>query len=106
MSYACTVVGGLLTVWGGSSFSCSGFGNEISLRHNDFQSANGVCNDGAIVAYSVDNIGSCYTSRLDVRLSTGLQGQTVTCYRDDGSNPTQIGSEQLSVSTTSGIIIP
>ena len=104
MSYTCTVVGGLLTVWSGSAFSCVGSGNEISLRHNDFQTAKGICNNGAIVAYSIENVGSCYTSGLDVRLSTELQGQTITCNIDDGSNPTEIGSAMLMVSTSLGIL--
>ena len=88
----------MITVWGGTSFNC----DEISLRHNDFEDAIGECNNGAIVGYSIQNSDNSYTSRLDVRLSANLQGQTITCSVDDGEL-TLIGTMVLIVSTASGI---
>ena len=102
-SYICTVVGGLITVWAGTAFSCAGR-NEITLRHNSFERAIGECNFGAIVGYSVANVEDCYTSRLDVALSADLQGQTITCSVDDGiSGVTPLGTETLNVTTPSGM---
>ena len=102
-SYICTAIGhGAISVWGGTAFNCAGI-NEISLRHNSFESAIGECNDGAIVGYSIGNVGNCYTTRLDVRLSADLQGQTVTCSVDD-SDVTLLGTRTLIVSTPLGII--
>lgn len=101
VSYECSVVGGLITVWSGSAFMCGA--RKISLRHNDFQAAMGICNEGAIVAYSVENVDNCYTSRLDVTLSDELQGQSISCSRDDGSTPTTLGLSTLNISTQSGI---
>ena len=103
-SYICTAIGGVITVWGGTAFNCTGR-NEISLRHHRFGpevgSAIGVCNDGALVAYSIEVVENCYTSRLDVRLSTDLQGRIITCSVDDGV-VTPIGNMTLIVSTPSG----
>ena len=92
----------MITVWGGTAFNCAG-GNEIPLRHNQFEGAIGECNDGAIIGYSIENIDNCYTSRLDVRLSADLHGLTVTCSVDDGSSVTTLGTTTLMVSTQSGI---
>ena len=99
-SYICTAVGGVITVWGGTAFDCTGR-NEISLRHNEFENAVGECNDGAIVGYSIQTAENFYTSRLDVRLSADLQGRTVTCSVDDGT-VTLLGTVVLIVSTPSG----
>jgi hypothetical protein len=93
----------VITAWGGTAFNCVG-GNEISLLHNQFglESAIGVCNDGALVAYGIQVAENCYTSRLDVRLSADLQGRTITCSVDDG-NASLLGTRTLIVSTiTSG----
>lgn len=102
-SYICTAVGGVITVWGGSAFDCTGR-NEISLRHNQFESGNaiGVCNDGALVAYGIREAENFFTSRLDVRLSADLQGRTIACSIDDG-DVTFLGTRTLIVSTPSGM---
>lgn len=92
----------MITVWGGSAFNCAG-GNEINLRHHDFEDAAGECNNGAIVGYSIENVDNFYTSRLDVRLSNDLHGQTITCSVEGESSLTTIGAATLIVSTQSGI---
>ena len=98
-SYICTAFGGVLTVWGGNAFNCIGR-NEISLLHNQFglRTAIGVCNDGALVAYGIQEAENFFTSRLDVRLSADLQGRTITCSVDDG-DVTILGTRTLIVST-------
>lgn len=48
VSYSCTVAGGETTLWAGTAFMCGG--NEISLRHDQFEGAIGECNNGAITA--------------------------------------------------------
>ena len=104
-SYICTAFGaGAITVWGGTTFNCDGI-NEISLRHNLFQDTEGAigeCNNGAIVGYSIERVDNFFMSRLDIKLSAELQGQTVTCSVDDGEL-TLIGTMTLTVSTSSGI---
>ena len=74
-------------------------GNEIALRHNEFEGAIGECNDGAIVGYSLNNTDGFFTSQLDVTLSTSLQGETIACSIDDGTLVTRISTAILVVST-------
>jgi hypothetical protein len=95
----------VITVWGGTAFNCPDR-SEVTLRHNQFENAMGDCNDGAIVGYSVESVDNCFTSRLDVRLSADLGGQTVTCSVDDGSGVNILGTRTLIVSTVtpSGIL--
>ena len=95
----------MITVWGGTAFDCTGTVlNEILLRHSNFENAIGECNNGAIRGYSIANVGNCFTSRLDVRLSADLQGQTITCSVDDGiSSVTLIDTKMLIVTTPSGM---
>ena len=107
MSYICTAVGGVITVWGGTAFKTCAAGNDISLRHHDFDNAAGECNNGAIVGYNIGRINNSYTSRLDVRLSDDLQGQTITCsveYYDLDNNPStvMVGNDTLAVSSQAG----
>jgi hypothetical protein len=103
-SYICTAVGGVITLWSGSAFNCPG--NEILLRHRIFQNAIGECNNGAIRGYSIENVNNSFISRLDVRLSADLQGQTINCSVDKGISGvpvTLIGTETLIVTTPLGM---
>ena len=107
MSYICTVVGGVITVWGGTALTNCDVGNDISLRHRDFDLTPRKCNNGAIIAYGVEAINNTYTSRLDVRLSNNLQGQTITCsveydHDNDSSTVVIVGNDTLVVSSQSG----
>ena len=45
MSYLCTTVGGVYTVWGGTALTECSVGNKINLRHNEFDNAAGECNN-------------------------------------------------------------
>ena len=76
-------------------------GNEISLQHNRFLEAIGSCNDGAIVGRGVAMDSNCFTSRLNLTLSSALVGRSVSCSTDDGSRQTVIGTVVLTLNTTS-----
>ena len=87
MDYTCTVVDTSnppisFTVWRGTAFNCPGSANEISLIHTLFNTSggtSGTCNNGAITAESVDIVDNCYTSRLMLNVSVGLNETTVEC---------------------------
>lgn len=102
LRYECTVVGEGTTVWQGSAFICPSI-NEISLRHTKFktQTAVGECNNGSIRGHGVSVIGNCYTSQLNVSVSSSLSGKTVECLYDDGLTTTTIGNHSIII--TSGI---
>ena len=91
----CTVVGGLATIWKGAAFDCPAHGNEILLRHTQFESggATRVCNNGMIIGLYVNRTfdgpnDSIFTSQLTIHLpllnttSNTLEGLTVKCIRD------------------------
>ena len=88
LTYTCTVVGGILTDWGGI---CSG-GATIPLLHSRFGDGTptGECNSGAILSrgvYVVNDTGViCYTSELSFNASSDLNGRTVECNRN-GDDP-------------------
>ena len=79
LTYTCTVVGGVATVWSGSAFDCQTGG--IVLRHIDFGSSgtSGSCNNGAIVGQSVEVVDDCYTSQLVITLSSEINNKTIQC---------------------------
>ena len=89
----CTVVGGLSTIWRGTAFDCPGQGNEIDLRHSQFESGIELeCPMGIIIGSShnktFDDPNSKYTSQLTIHLpllnstSNRLEGETVQCTHD------------------------
>ena len=86
VNYTCTVVdtSGSIgsSVWRGTAFNCPTSSSVISLLHSLFNSSTGVtgtCNDGAITAESVYVVDNCFTSRLMVNVSSGLNETTVEC---------------------------
>ena len=93
--FTCTTVGSGATIWGGSAFQCST--REIILRHNAFDGEtpqSGDCN--GIVGESVRVQDNCYTSRLRVPVSAGVNNRTVHClYNSDTT--TLIDEAQISV---------
>ena len=82
VNYTCTVVdssGILTTFWRGTAFNCPP-SNVIPLSHQLFiGGTSGTCNSGAITAASVGVVDNCYTSRLMVYVSVGLNETTVEC---------------------------
>ena len=87
VNYTCTVVDTSgnppigFTFWRGTSFNCPTSSNAISLAHSLFSTsgATDTCTSGAITAESVSVVDNCYTSRLMVTVSVGLNGTTVEC---------------------------
>ena len=87
VNYTCTVVDTSgnppigFSVWRGTALNCPTSSNEISLRHSSFitSGATDTCTGGAITAKSVGVVDNCYTSRLIVAVSSGLNETTVEC---------------------------
>ena len=68
LTFECTVMGGLGTVWRGTAFSCENSNDEIVLLHSQFVNGTlGTCNNGTIVGQDirVEN-DTYYTSQLSV----------------------------------------
>ena len=100
VNYTCTIVETTgnppigSTVWKGTAFNCPGSGNEIALRHSLFSTsgASGTCTNEAITAESVGVVDNCFTSRLMVTVSVGLNETTVECSL---SGVTSVGSRTI-----------
>ena len=105
LTYVCSSMGAL-TVWKGSAFQCEqgGSSHEIHLLHRKFvNGTSGVCNNGAIVAYSIGVIDNRYTSQLNVTVSPEMDNRTVECAYDDGITETIVGVR--TVILTPGILV-
>ena len=79
-------------------------GCEVTLFHSNFEvpgTTRGVCNNGAVVGY---NIGvendDCYTSKLEILVSPGLNGRTVQCIIDNVTTSTVINTSTLIITTS------
>ena len=99
LTFTCTVVdsGDGATVWSGSAFDCDG--NEITLIHRNFNRGTlGGCNERAIIGESigVSDDRTCFTSRLNVTVSTGLNNNTVNC-SNSGVRIQSIGSSTIAI---------
>ena len=89
-------------LWTGTAFSCSGSINDISLRHTQFNSgASGSCNNDALMAKSIRVTNDCYTSQLNVTVSSTLNNKTIQCTHDSNMGSRIIGSSTLHVMTLS-----
>lgn len=76
---------------------------EITLFHSQFGepgATSGKCNNGAIVGYNIGVENNCYTSKLDVLVSPGLNGSTVKCIVDDVATSTVINTSTLVITTS------
>lgn len=93
--FNCTVVGGTVTVWSGSAFTCER--DEIILVHNHFRSrkiVQSACDD-TITARSiaVEN-NNCYMSQLSVNVSNEMNNKTILCL---GNSSNIVGETTLTV---------
>ena len=93
VTFQCTVCGEGATAWTGSLLECAG--NEITLRHSQFELESGSigeCNNGAIVARSIgvtDTNGShCYVSQLSFITSSDHNNKTIVCQNVTSTNIT------------------
>ena len=88
------------TLWRGSTFNCPDTTNEIILRHSQFSRSEGTsgnCNNGAIVARSVDVVGNCFRSQLDVNVSASFNNRNVQCDHNSNTGTRRIGTSTLNV---------
>ena len=98
LTFECTVMAGLGTVWRGTAFSCTNSNDEIILLHSRFvNGTSGTCNNGRIIAngqhITVGN-DTYYTSQLSVTVTAGIIGESIECVHDDYeyTNTTVVGS--------------
>ena len=70
-------------MWKGTSFDCPN--REISLLHTQASSglAYGECNSQTVVARIVSVQDNCYTSQLNVTVTSSLIGTNIECLHDD-----------------------
>ena len=108
VTYECTVYGSpeSLTVWEGTALRGCNSG-EIIIYHTDFETpkARGSCtlNSGEIAWKDLRMQNGSYTSQLNITFSSILQGNTVNCSLDNGTNHQLVGHDSLHKSA--GIII-
>ena len=86
LSFLCSVEGGLLTVWKGSTFDCSNSNDEISFLHSHFNNVTKECSNKTIVVRSLRVENNHYISQLSVKVDTELEVQgnhTIECVYED-----------------------
>ena len=106
--FECRVVGDGATIWKGTAFECASTDNEIVFLHAHSSSSSSLqCNDGAIQGRITDinTTSNTYTSQLSVAVSNELEGRSINCIHDSGSDGSinVIGSALLMITT--GIIL-
>ena len=107
VTFLCNVSAGAATVWKGSTsifFNCPDSQNEIILRHYRFEDGiSGTCNDGEVIAYSIEFTNNSYISQLNVTVSPEMQNGTVECIQDGpGTNVTSVGACPFKLTFPSG----
>ena len=105
-TYQCSVSGSGATIWKGTAFDCSLTNNEFAIFHsiNYTSERPKTCNNGAISGHALKVENGSYTSQLTVQISDELNGTTVVCAHDDGTNSTEIGSAILNITTGTAAI--
>ena len=98
MIYECSIMGGYYggsTVFRGMPTSslkfvdCTGNQGRIVLPHSQFSRPQGIkisCNNGAIIARSLQSENGTYTSQLSVTVTPELIGDAIECAHDNGIN--------------------
>ena len=98
--FACSVSDGVAIIWRGSIFNCPGSGNQILLRHRNFENGvSGTCNNGEIVAYSSEVTSSSYSSRLNVTVTPEMHNGTVECIQVGFTETSSTGTCTLILAT-------
>ena len=89
------------TVWKGTAFDCSLSSNEFVIFHdiNYTSQKPQTCNNGAIIGRVVGTENDSYTSQITVQVSDELNGTTVVCAHDNGTDTIEIGSATLDITT-------
>ena len=103
VTYECTVFGSGATIWKGTAFDCSETNNELTIFHsiniNSTSERPKTCNNGAITVHAIGADNDSYTSRITVQISDELNGTTVVCAHDNGTDTIEVGSAVLSIIT-------
>lgn len=101
LTFTCTINEGGTTLWTGTAFTGCSL-NEILLRHSQFSEPGGAfgrCNNGAITGRSIGVIDECYSSMLNVTVSSDFNGETIRCNHDGNGVTRTIGVSTLNVVT-------
>ena len=108
MTYKCTVMGGLGTIWTGSIISelCEDSDGEIFLLHNRFDSdiylnKSITCGNGTIVVQSIRVENNSFTSQLTVTVSSDILGDSIVCAHSHNGTTNIIGNTTIIESHTS-----
>ena len=107
VTYECTVMGGLGTVWTGSAISkfCADSGSQIVLLHSRFESDRRYsikCDNGTIVGQSVRVENNSYTSQLTIMtdISDIVQGDdNIVCAHIHNGTTDVIGNATINLQT-------
>ena len=100
MTFECSQREAGATIYHGGSFDCESSNNEIALLHSRFyddSGTSGACNNGDIVGQSLRVEDNCYTSQLNVTISSNMIGKTVECSHDNGTTTESVGSYLVSI---------
>ena len=84
LTFECTVMTGVGTIWRGSAFNCSnssGSNNEIILFDGSHGSEPVTWCNGTIVGQVVEVQNGSYTSQVDVTLTSDVIGKSIECVR-------------------------
>ena len=84
LTFECTVMNELQTIWGGSAFNCGSTGNEINIRISTARDE--ICNKGLITGRVIEREEGNYTSQLTIILSSDLIGKNIECASNNGSH--------------------
>ena len=98
VTYECTVIRGLGTIWTGSAFTCTSSSNEIYLLENTGNSFR--CSNGMITGRVIRTGDESYTSQLNVIVGSDLIGKNISCAHTDGSATGIVGSSTIVFTTT------
>ena len=98
ITYTCTTVGGVATLWSGSAFPSD---CDITLNHSRFSDiggTQGLCRSNrGFTGRSVEKTNNCYTSQLTVPVNSDSINKTIQCAVVHNSTSTSlIGTEVIS----------
>jgi hypothetical protein len=91
------VFGNGATVWKGTAFEdCSLTNDEFIIFHSiNFTSEKPlICNNGAISVHAIRAEDDSYTSQITMQV---INGKTVVCAHDNGTDSIEIGSAVLNI---------
>jgi hypothetical protein len=96
------VFGSGATIWKGTAFDCSLTNNELTIFHsiNYTSQKPQNCNNGAIIGHAIRAENDSYTSQITIQVGDEyLNGTTVVCAHDNGTDSIEIGLAMLNITT-------